>query len=63
LGKIDIGEFFDRLGFNHHFVIHDDVHDVGVGAAQTLIGDIQVNFPEGLRIKDKINLSFMVRQD
>src|SRR5208282_4731706 len=48
LGKVGVGKFFDRLGLNHHLLVHHDVHDVGVRNAQSLIGDIQADLPEGL---------------
>jgi hypothetical protein len=46
LGKVGVGELFDRLGLNHHLAVHHDVHDVGVRNAQSLIGDIQESGPQ-----------------
>jgi hypothetical protein len=48
LSKVGIGEPVNRLGFHHHLVIHDQIHEVGVGDPQPFVGDVQVDFPEDL---------------
>jgi len=48
LGEVRVRNLSDGLRFDDHFVVHHEIHDLGILDAQAFVDDIQVNLAEDL---------------
>ena len=48
LSERRIHKAFNRLGLDYNLGVHDQVHDLGIGSAEPLKGQIQANLPPDL---------------